>query len=237
MGSGETIAANVAERLGETVPELVGHVTPRNEDGRVYVEVDAVVDGSMLELRPPVTVREVPVWVELKHGRADLTDVDFEPVAVSVVSWGEEHAQRGLLVGFPQMLLSPALAGQRRNVPVAGGRRGDGALELWIEPGPGGEVLAAVDADARLGQLAELSWTAAAGGGRLLVALAGSQPGRRTGLAALPEIGEQLLEIDLLVHEGLGDAAVDDELLQASVAAARSQAARELWGRLTGPLA
>lgn len=191
-------------------------------------------DGvAMVEVRPPDSVREVPVWVDLEHGPADLTDVGFEPASVSIVSWDAAHVERGLMVGFPQMLLGPAVAGRNREAPVAGGRRGDGAIELWIEPMPGGEIVAAVDTEAGLGPVADLAWETAAGSGRILVALPVSQDGRRLGLAAVPLAGrDRLWSIDLLVHPGLASVPADEDLLRASVASARSQLARDLWRQL-----
>jgi hypothetical protein len=230
MKAGEEIAASVAALLGEQ-PEWRQRVSHR--PGTSVVSVDTDLDGALLELRPDPSVEEVPAWVTLDHGPADLSEIEFEPVSVAVVHWGPGHSERGLIAGFPQMLLGPALAGTTRRTPVAGGRRVDGRLELWIEPTATGEVLAAVDADSGLGTVAELRWRTGPDSGRLLVALAATGQGRNVGVARLPvNPTRPLEELDLLVHPDLGGLAVDAALISLSLAAAYSQTARDHWRKL-----
>lgn len=230
MEDKEAIAASVAEKLGGS--RAGGETSAWSSGTKVFTEAGREASGTMLELHPPPGAREVPVWVKLEHGYADLADLDFEPASVSIVEWDECHGEQGLIVGFPQMLFGPAVAGRRHEAPVAGGRRGDGRIELWIEPTPIGEMVAVIDADARLGLVGNLAWTSPAGDGRLLIALPESR-GRRLGLASLPLNGiDQLLSIDLLVHPDLTDAAPDAALVGISVASARSQSAQTLWRQL-----
>lgn len=179
-------AQHVVKALVNSERALEGRVAVCVVDGRPMLEIDADLDGALLELRP-ADVREVPVWVTFEHGVADLGDVGFEPESVSLVHWDTDHRRRGLIAGFPQLLLSPAVAGTRRRSPVAGGRRADGLLELWVEASAAGEVIAVVDASETLGPTAQLRWTS--GSGRsdgLTVAVPVGPRGRRLGVASLP---------------------------------------------------
>jgi hypothetical protein len=232
MMQGEKIADRVASEL-RGIPEWRNRVRHQPGDALIRIEDEGDLDGAMLELRPAVDLDEVPVWVELEHGRADLSEIEFEAVSVSIVRWGKEHGERGLIANFPQMLLGPALAGRRHRNPVAGGRRADGSLELWIEATATGVVAATVDADPRLGEIAELRWRSAREEERLLLALVPTPSGRNLGLARLPFTpSEPLVTLELLVHDSLDAVAVDANLLESSAAAAYSEPGRSRWREL-----
>lgn len=237
MAEGERIAAGVVRRLRDQ-EEWRSRV--RQHPGTAVISFDSAggLDDAFLQLQPDAGVEEVPVWVSLSHGSVDLGEIEFEPVSAAVVRWGGDHRERGLVAGFPQMLLGPALAGKSSRTPVAGGRRADGLLELWVEPSATGQILAAVDADSQLGTLAELRWASTAADARLLIALAASGE-RSLGIAHLPvDRSQPLRDLDLLVHPDLSAIDWDESLLSRSASAAISQGGRERWQQLlaAGPV-
>jgi len=229
MVEGGEIAASVASEL-RTIPGWEDCASHRSGEPTVEVPDGVELDDALLELQPPPGLEEVPVWVKFEHGVADLSEVEFEPSAVAIVRWGKDYRERGLVAGFPQMLLGPALAGQRRRRAVAGGRRADGSLELWIEANGTGEVLATLDAEACLGEVADLRWRTAGETGRLLIALVATSTGRSIGLARAPiDPNEPIDALELLLHAGLTDVESDPTLLTHSSEAARSRSSRERW--------
>lgn len=231
MAEGERIAAGVVRRLAEG-EEWRSRVRQAPGTAMVVFDPAADLDGVFLQLQPDTAVEEVPVWVSLEHGRADLAEIEFEPVSVAVVRWGRDHRERGLVAGFPQMLLGPAMAGRSLRTPVAGGRREDGLLELWVEPSGAGQVLAAVDADPGLGTVAELRWTSGSTAGHLLIALAPAGE-RNAGIAHLPvDPAEPLEDLSLLVHPTLNGFEGDEPLLARSAAAALTPDGRTRWQQL-----
>ncbi len=229
MGLGEEIAEQAVVELRRT-PGWGGRISRRPGESRIRVTDEGDLADAMVELRPEAGAEEVAVWVALAGGYADLSALDFVPRSASVVRWGKEYVERGLTIGFTQHLLGTALAGEHRRTPVAGGRKADGSLELWIEASPTGEVLAAVDTEADLGTVADLRWSTDEGDSRLLLVLIEGPNNRRLGLARLDlDPSQALTGLDLLVHRDLDIAAADEGLLARSASAAVSEEGRDRW--------
>jgi hypothetical protein len=201
--------------------------------GGLAVEVSAGHPDTVLVLHPPSNVADVPILVPLASGRTELYDLDFAPERISVLRWDDDHRRRGLSIGFPQTLISPAVAGEGHRTPVAGARRADGLLELWLEASATGRVRAVVDCDAALGTIADMRWRSEAHHGRLLIALADLRGGRRLGHAILPlDPVDGLQEYELLVLVDPAQAMADRTLFSQSVASTCTPAGHELLSRL-----
>lgn len=221
----------LAAQLKQAHPELEPKVKVIATATGTSVVTEDLDEGSMLELVPPAAMSEVPVWVHLARGRVEIPELRFEPATAQIVRWAIEKVQRGLSIRIPQTLLSPALADERHSTAVAGGRRGDGGLELRIEPSASGVVTGVIDADVNMGGVADLSWRSDDRTGRLLIALF-RQGDRRLGIAQLPiDAVKGLHGIELLTHAGLQSVPDLDVMLvrRSRAASLTSEPTREQW--------
>lgn len=235
MSASDEQAAGIA-RLLAADSELAQAVAVRVHGSVLSFHPKRASGGDVLELRPPPGAGEVPVFVELGHGPVDLQGLGFDPAEVALVQWDGDHLRRGLMFAYPQMLDDTAIAGTDHRVPVAGGRRGDGLLELWIESSPTGRVRATIDAARPLGCVADLTWRTPTGAGRLLVALVDHPPDRGLGACTLAiDARSGLSAVALVVRESLADADPDHELVASSRAAGDTPAGRERWTQLVAP--
>lgn len=225
------LARRLTDQIARQVSDLSSIEVVADRSG-LAVEVSAGHPDTVLVLHPPSNVTDVPVLVPLASGRTELYDLDFTPERVSVLTWDGEYRRRGLSIGFPQALVSTAVAGEDHRTPVAGARRADGLLELWLEASETGQVRAVVDCDAALGTIADLRWRSEVGHGRLLIALPDLRGPRRLGHAILPldPVGG-LQEFELLVLVEPAEVMADRALFSQSVASAGTPAARELLTR------
>lgn len=221
----------VLEHLIAHDADLRGKLRVAREAERTLVHASSDLHGALLELAPPAGVPEVPSYVLLREGGADIGEITFAPSYLKIVRWDEPAREAGLIIAAPQLLIRTDRAGEEHDTPVAGGRRADGRLEIWIEASVHQEVTATIDADRALGTVADLELTHGERRHRLLVALAHYGTDRTLGFARLPvDPTLPLTRTSVLVRQDLAATPnVSLALIRASRAAATATVSMQFF--------
>lgn len=198
---------------------------------RILIHADASLHGALLELAPPIASSEVPSYLLLGDGGTDVGEIAYVPSAMKVVRWDSAALESGLIIATPQFLTRTDRAGADHDTPVAGGRRADGRLEMWIEASVHKEVTATIDADSALGTVADVELVNGEHRHRLLIALAQRGTDRTVGFARLPiDPAKPLTQTRVVVREDLAATPnVSLALIRASRNGSTSGASRQFF--------
>lgn len=201
------------------------------EAQRTVVYAGEDLHGALLELAPPAGLSDIPSYLLLRDGGADVGDIPYAPSALKIVRWDSAALESGLIIATPQLLARTDRAGADHDTPIAGGRRTDGRLEMWIEASVHQEVTATIGADSALGTVADVEFVNGEHQHRLLIALAQHGTNRTVGFARLPiDPTKPLTQTRVVVRQDLAATPnVSLALIRESRSGATSGASRQFF--------